>query len=69
VEKFGARRLSLTAAGRNLMLFTKYDGVDPELNAVGRGAGSSLDQNYLTGVEAFGFPIQREYSVKLRLQF
>jgi hypothetical protein len=51
------------------MLFTKYDGVDPELNAVGRGAGSSLDQNYLTGVEAFGFPIQREYSVKLRLQF
>lgn len=69
VEGFGARRLSLTASGRNLMLFTKYDGVDPELNAVGRGAGSQLDQNYLSGVEAFGFPLQREFSFKIRLQF
>jgi len=69
IQRYGARRLSITAAGRNLLLFTKYDGVDPELNAVGRGAGTRLDQNYLTGVEAFGFPLQRQYSVKLRLQF
>ncbi|MFB6231176.1 MAG: SusC/RagA family TonB-linked outer membrane protein [Salinibacter sp.] len=69
VQQFGARQLSLTAAGRNLLLFTKYDGVDPELNAVGRGAGTQLDQNFLTGVEAFGFPLQRQYSFKLRLRF
>lgn len=69
LQGLGARRLSLTASGRNLMLFTKYDGVDPELNAVGRGAGSQLDQNYLSGVEAFGFPLQREFSFKVRLQF
>ncbi|MEF8796579.1 MAG: SusC/RagA family TonB-linked outer membrane protein [Salinivenus sp.] len=69
LEGLGARRLSVTAAGRNLLLFTKYDGVDPELNAVGRGGGTQLDQNYLSGVEAFGFPIPREYSLKLRLQF
>jgi len=70
VQGFGARRLSLTASGRNLMLFTKYDGVDPELNAVGRGGGANgLENNYLTGVEAFGFPLQREFSFKIRLQF
>lgn len=63
------RRLSLTLAGRNLLLFTPYSGVDPELNAVGRGAGTQLDQNYLSGVEAFGFPLQREVSAKLRVQF
>jgi TonB-linked SusC/RagA family outer membrane protein len=69
IQDVGARRLSVTAAGRNLALFTRYDGVDPELNAVGRGGGTSLEQNYLSGVEAFGFPIPREYSLKLRLQF
>lgn len=70
LQGLGARRLSLTASGRNLMLFTKYDGVDPELNAVGRGGGAnSLENNYLRGVEAFGFPLQREFSFKIRLQF
>jgi len=70
VQSFGARQLSVTAAGRNLMLFTPYSGVDPELNAVGRGGGAtSLENNFLKGVEAFGFPIAREYSLKLRLRF
>ena len=61
--RVGLRELSFTVAGRNLFLWTKYDGVDPELNAVGRGSGDQLDQNYLDGVEAFGIPIPR------RLQF
>jgi hypothetical protein len=70
VQGFGAQRLSITAAGRNLMLFTPYSGVDPELNAVGRGGGAtSLENNFLKGVEAFGFPIAREYSLKVRLRF
>lgn len=70
VQRFGARQLSLTAAGRNLLLFTPYDGVDPELNAVGRGGGATgLENRFLTGVEAFGFPLQRQYSFKLRLRF
>jgi len=70
VQGFGAEQLSITAAGRNLLLFTPYSGVDPELNAVGRGGGAtSLENNFLKGVEAFGFPIAREYSLKLRLRF
>jgi len=31
--------LTLTAAGQNLFLITKYKGLDPELNAFGSGAG------------------------------
>lgn len=68
-ERFHFRNLSFTLAGRNLALWTKYDGVDPELNAVGRGSGSDLDQNYLTGVEAFGFPIPRRIEFRMRLGF
>ena len=68
-EQFRIRNLSLTLAGRNLALFTPYSGVDPELNAVGRGSGSSLDQNYLTGVEAFGFPIPRRFEFRMQLGF
>jgi outer membrane receptor protein involved in Fe transport len=70
VEKFGGRRLSFTLAGRNLALWTKYDGVDPELNAVGRGGGANaLENNFLDGVEAFGFPIPRRFSFQVRLGF
>ena len=64
--RVGLRELSFTVAGRNLFLWTKYDGVDPELNAVGRGSGDQLDQNYLDGVEAFGIPIPRRVLFTVR---
>jgi len=76
VERFGGRQLSFTLSGRNLALWTKYDGVDPELNAIGRGGGSEgnpsasqLSNNFLDGVEAFGFPIPRRFSFQVRLGF
>ncbi len=68
-QRYGLRNLSFTVAGRNLALWTKYDGVDPELNAVGRGAGSLLDQNFLDGVEAFGFAIPRQVVFTMRMSF
>lgn len=67
--RVNARSLTFTVAGRNLALWTKYDGVDPELNAVGRGGGSSLDNNFLDGVEAFGWAIPRRVVFTMRLGF
>lgn len=67
LEKIGLSKLSLTVSGRNLALFTNYDGVDPEINAVGRGSGDSLDQNFLTGVEAFGWPLARQVAFKVNV--
>jgi hypothetical protein len=70
IKDFGLRGVSLTMAGRNLFIITPYSGIDPELNAVGRGGGDTqLANNFLSGVEAFGFPLQRELSFKVRLQF
>jgi hypothetical protein len=49
------------------MLFTGYEGLDPESNAIGRGGGSDLDNNFLLGTEVYGFPLQRQFSVSLRV--
>ncbi|RMH66915.1 MAG: SusC/RagA family TonB-linked outer membrane protein [Bacteroidetes bacterium] len=70
VQRLGVRDLSFTLSGRNLALFTKYDGVDPELNAIGRGgSGSTLDTNFLDGVEAFGFAVPRRFIFTMRMGF
>jgi TonB-dependent starch-binding outer membrane protein SusC len=67
-SKLGARTMSLTASGRNLLLWTKYQGVDPEVNAIDRSA-STLDQNFLTSTEAFGVPIYRRFSFAVNFGF
>ena len=64
----GIRNLSFTASGRNLALWTKFDG-DPEVNEVGRGAGNSLDQNFLSGVSTLGVPIPRRFIFTVNLGF
>lgn len=64
----GIRNLSFTASGRNLALWTKFDG-DPEVNEVGRGSGTSLDQNFLTGVSTLGVPIPRRFIFTVNLGF
>ncbi|MBX2820930.1 MAG: SusC/RagA family TonB-linked outer membrane protein [Rhodothermaceae bacterium] len=69
VQSMGLRNLSLTVAARNVALWTKYSGVDPELNAIGRGAGNNLDDNFLDGVEAFGFATPRRVKFTLRFGF
>ncbi len=67
-SKLGARTLSFTASGRNLLLWTKYPGVDPEVNAIDRTA-STLDQNFLASTEAFGVPIPRRFSFAVNFGF
>lgn len=67
---FGVRSLDLTLAGRNLALFTKYHGVDPELNAIGlNGGGDQLTNNFLNGVDAWGFALPRRVSLTARVGF
>lgn len=67
-SKLGARTMSITASGRNLLLWTKYPGVDPEVNAIDRSA-STLDQNFLASTEAFGVPVPRRFSFAVNFGF
>jgi TonB-linked SusC/RagA family outer membrane protein len=68
-----ASSLSVTFAVRNLALFTGYSGTDPETNQAGRGgntgANATFDQNFAEAVDVFGLPLQRRFSLSLRLGF
>jgi hypothetical protein len=46
VSRMGVKGMSLTAAGRNLAIWTKYNGADPELNFSGADTFSRSD--YMT---------------------
>ncbi|MGZ8412715.1 MAG: SusC/RagA family TonB-linked outer membrane protein [Gemmatirosa sp.] len=71
--RIGASDIGITLAVRNLMLFTKYRGVDPENNQAGRGgntgAGSTVNQNFAEAVDVFGMPLQRRFSLAIRLGY
>jgi hypothetical protein len=72
-KRVSARSLAVTFAGRNLLLFSKYPGQDPEINAIGRGASAnptqvsalaaSIDQNFLDSIDAFGLPVARRFAI------
>ena len=67
--KLGARDAAFSLTGRNLFLWTKYKGVDPETNATGRDAGGGTDGNYLEAVDAFGWPMARRIGFAIRLGY
>ena len=66
---FGLRNATLRLAGRNLALITGYSGIDQEMNAIGRQNGGGTDANFLDGVDAFGFPIPRQFVFSLKVGF
>jgi hypothetical protein len=74
-QRLGARDMSITVAARNLMLWTKYTGVDPEVNqqgvtnSVGLSNQAALDANFVDGVDAFVLPLQRRLSFNVKLGF
>ena len=72
-RRFGLRHLSFNVAVRNVMMWTGYTGIDPELNEFGRGgAGSDLggiDNNFGDGIDAFGLALPRRVTFSVRLGF
>ena len=66
--------MTVTLTGRNLALWTKYSGADPEINLFGRNAGIEPDfltpaQTFATSLDAFGLPLARRYSFAVRMGF
>jgi hypothetical protein len=66
--------MTLTLTARNLALWTKYSGADPEINLHGRTAGLTPDfltesQTFATSLDAFGLPLARRYSFAIRMGF
>ncbi|HJU73223.1 MAG TPA: SusC/RagA family TonB-linked outer membrane protein [Gemmatimonadaceae bacterium] len=67
--RLGVKSIAVTGSGRNLFLWTKYSGTDPEVNAIGRTSGGGRDENFLDAVDAFGWPIARRFAINVRLGF
>ena len=71
--RISASSLGITVSVRNLALFTKYSGIDPESNQAGRGgntgAGATVNQNFAEAVDVFGMPLQRRFSLAVRLGY
>ncbi len=67
--KLGFRNASLTLAGRNILMWTKYPGLDPESNENGRGSTGTLADNFQNATDGFGLPIPRRVSLALNLGF
>lgn len=68
-SKAGAADMQITFALRNFMMWTKYPGVDPEVNVFGRSGRGGTDNNVGEGIDAFGFPIPRMFTLNVRLGF
>ena len=63
--RFGARSLTVAFAARNLMIFTDYSGIDPELNSISRSNGGIND--FQQSIEAFGVPIPRSFNFSIKV--
>ena len=65
----GASDLAITFGARNLKLWTKYPGADPEVNVYGRSGAGGTDNNFGDGIDAFGFPLARRLSINVKANF
>ena len=68
-SRIGGRDLSVSLTGRNLLLWTKYQGVDPEVSYVGGGGQSGVDENFVESIDAFGFPLPRRFGLSVRIGY
>ena len=64
--------VDLTVSGRNLWVWTKYSGYDPEVTAFGTnggGLGSTQTTAADRGIDFGAYPIPRTWSVSARFTY
>ncbi|MFY0684705.1 MAG: SusC/RagA family TonB-linked outer membrane protein [Balneola sp.] len=70
LTKIGVKSASITASGNNLALWSKYKGVDPlATGEASTGGGASLQENFGGGMDTYGTPLLRTYSLALKFGF
>ena len=70
--RLGARDLQLVFGVRNLALWTRYPGTDPEANVSGVASSLSsnqLENNFYDASDTFGLPLPRRFSLSVRLGY
>ena len=68
VEGLGLSRMTLSVAARNLALWTKYTGIDPD-NNVTTGRSSDPTQNFVYGIDGWRPGVPRRLTFGVRVGF
>lgn len=71
-SRIGASDMQFMFAARNLALWTKYPGTDPEINVAGVSnslSSNQIDNNFYDSSDTFALPIPRRLTLTVRLGF
>jgi len=68
VSRLGMRNMTVTAAARNLSLWTKYGGIDPD-NNVSTARSEDATQNFVYGIDGWRPGIPRRVTFSVRFGF
>ena len=68
-DKLGVQNVRLSISGQNLLTFTNYSGLDPEVSYFGSGGGNSSASNTTTGFDFGNYPNIRTVNFTLNLKF
>ena len=69
IEKLGIENLRLSLSAQNLLTFTKYSGLDPEVNYFGASGDNNTSSNTVRGFDFGNYPTVRSVSFSLNAKF
>ncbi|WP_299778073.1 TonB-dependent receptor [uncultured Formosa sp.] len=69
IEKFGLEALRFSVSAQNLLTFTSYSGLDPEVNYYGRGGDNNTSANTAQGFDFGNYPTVKSVNFSLNLKF
>lgn len=69
IAKIGAENLRVSISAQNLLTFTKYSGLDPEVSYYGASGDNNTSSNTVRGFDFGNYPTVRSFSLSLNLTF
>ncbi|MDG1805779.1 TonB-dependent receptor [Flavicella sp.] len=68
-EKIGIENIRLAVSAQNLLTFTKYSGLDPEVNFFGSAGNNNQSTNTVNGFDFGNYPTVKSVTFSLNLKF
>lgn len=68
-DKLGLQSVRLSVSGQNLLTFTNYSGLDPEVNFFGGSGDNNRSANTVRGFDFGNYPALRSFNMNVNLKF
>ncbi|WP_055448164.1 SusC/RagA family TonB-linked outer membrane protein [Lacinutrix mariniflava] len=69
VEKMGLDNLRISLSAQNLLTFTNYSGLDPEVNYFGASGSNNTSSNTVQGFDFGNYPTVKSVNLSLNVKF